>query len=92
LPIWCSSIGYETLDWLERILGKIKEISRGLGIDRNKTGLNINVRMDMLIPASKIANQNTGKIVEVVAWENTEHCGKYDTNSFRCKVSLEWLR
>ncbi len=45
--------------------------------------------MDMLIPASKIANQNTGEMVGVVARENTEHYGKYDTNTFRCKVSVD---
>ena len=53
----------EALDWLERMFGKIKQIRHGLSIDRNKTGLDINMRMDMLIPASTIANQNKGEKV-----------------------------
>jgi hypothetical protein len=79
----------ETLDWLERMFGKIKQVSHGLNIDRNKTGININERMDLLIPASKIANQNTGEMVGVVARENQDQYGKYETNSFKCKVNLD---
>jgi len=79
----------ETLDWLERMFGKIKQVSHGLNIDRNKTGININERMDLLIPASKIANQNTGEMVGVVARENQDHYGKYETNTFKCKVNLD---
>ena len=78
----------ETLDWLERMFGKIKQVSHGLNIDRNKTGININERMDLLIPASKIANQNTGEMVGVVARENQDHYSKYETNTFKCKVNL----
>lgn len=79
----------ETLDWLERMFGKIKQVSHGLNIDRSKTGININERMDLLIPASKIANQNTGEMVGVVARENQDHYGKYETNTYKCKVNLD---
>lgn len=79
----------ETLDRLERMFGKIKQVSHGVNIDRNKTGININERMDLLIPASKIANQNTGEMVGVVARENQDHYGKYETNTFKCKVNLD---
>jgi hypothetical protein len=79
----------ETLDWLERMFGKIKQASHGLNIDQNKTGININERMDLLIPASKIANQNTGEMVGVVARENQDHYGKYETHTFKCKVNLD---
>lgn len=78
----------ETLDWLERMFGKIKQVSHGLNIDRNKTGVNINERMDLLIPASKIANQNTGEMVGVIARENQDQYGKYKSNTFKCKVNL----
>ncbi len=79
----------ETLDWLERMFGKIKQVSHGVSIDRNRTGVSINERMDMLIPASKIANQNTGEMVGVVAREPTEDYGRYDTNTFRCRISVD---
>jgi hypothetical protein len=46
----------ETLDWLERMFGKIKQICHVLSIDRNKTGVNINEHIDILISASKITN------------------------------------
>jgi hypothetical protein len=45
--------------------------------------------MDQLIPASKIANQNTGEMVGVVARENQDHYSKYETNTFKCKVNLD---
>jgi hypothetical protein len=79
----------ETLDWLERLFGKIKQVSHGLSIDRNKTGVNINERMDMLIPAAKIANQNTGEMVGVVARENQDAYGRYESNTFRCRISVD---
>jgi hypothetical protein len=79
----------ETLDWLERMFGKVKQVSQGVSIDRTRTGLNMNEKMDMLIPASKIANQNTGEIVGVVARENQDKYGPYQSNTFRCKVKLD---
>ena len=80
----------ETLDWLEKLFGKIKQTSQGLNIDRSKTGLNINERMDTLIPASKIANQNTGEVVAMVSRDNAETYGNYETNTFKCKVTLDF--
>lgn len=80
----------ETLDWLEKLFGRIKQTSHGLNIDRSKTGLNINERLDTLIPASKIANQNTGEVVAMVSRDNVENYGNYETNTFKCKVTLDF--
>ncbi len=79
----------DTLDWLEKLFGRIKQTSQGLNIDRSKTGLNINERMDTLIPASKIANQNTGEVVAMVSRDNVETYGNFETNTFKCKVKKE---
>jgi len=79
----------ETLDWLERMFGKVKQVSQGVSIDRNRTGVNLNERMDQLIPAAKIANQNTGEMVGVVARENSGDYGPYRSNTFRCRISLD---
>lgn len=79
----------ETLEWLERLFGKIKQTSQGLNIDRSKTGINFNERMDTLIPASKIANQNTGEVVAMVSKDNVETYGNYESNAFKCKVVLD---
>lgn len=80
----------DTLDWLEKLFGRIKQTSQGLNIDRSKTGLNINERMDTLIPASKIANQNTGEVVAMVSRDNVETYGNFETNTFKCKVKLDF--
>ena len=78
----------ETLDWLEKLLGKIKQNSTGVSIDRNKTNVSINQRMDTLIPASKIANLNAGELVGIVARENENNYGEYQPNLFNCKIKL----
>ncbi len=79
----------ETLDWLEKLFGKIKQNNTGISIDRNKTSVSINERMDSVIPAAKIANQNTGEVVGIVSRDNDDTYGKYEANTFRCKVSLD---
>ncbi len=60
-----------------------------MSIDRNRTGVSINDRMDMLIPASKISNQNTGNMKGVWFHEAMEDYGKYDSNMFRCRISVD---
>jgi hypothetical protein len=79
----------ETLDWLEKQFGKIKQLSTNVSIDRSKTSVTLNERMDSVIPASKIANQNTGELVGIVSRDNQNGFEKYQTNSFKCKVTLD---
>ena len=79
----------ETLDWLEKLFGKIKQEGVGFNVDRNRTSVNLNERMDTLIPASKIANQNAGEVVAMVSRDNASEYGKYETNTFKCKVKLD---
>ena len=61
----------------------------GLNIDRSKTTVNINERMDTVIPASKIANQNAGEVVAIVSRDNNIDLKDYQTNTFRCKIKLD---
>jgi hypothetical protein len=80
----------ETLDWLERLFGKSKQISENLSIDRNKTSTSLNEKLEVLIPAGKIASLNTGEIVGLVAAEPEEHFdGKFDTSAIHCRVNLD---
>ena len=79
----------ETLDWLEKLFGRIRQEGIGFNIDRNRTSVNLNERMDTLIPASKIANQNAGEVVAMVSRDNASEYGKYETNTFKCKVKLD---
>lgn len=79
----------ETLQWLETLFGKIKQNNVGLNIDRSKTSLNINERMDTVIPASKIANQNAGEVVAIVSRDNNIDLKDYQINTFKCKIKLD---
>lgn len=79
----------ETLDWLEKQFGKIKQLSTNVSIDRSKTSVSLNERMDSVIPASKIANQNTGELVGIVSRDNQDSFQNYQTNSYKCKVTLD---
>lgn len=78
----------ETLDWLEKMFGKIKQENIGLSINKSDTSLSLNERLDSVIPASKIANQNVGEMVGVVARGNDAEFGKYETNTFKCKIKI----
>jgi hypothetical protein len=43
--------------------------------------MNINERMDTVIPASKIANQNAGEVVAIVSRGNSNDLNEYQTNT-----------
>lgn len=79
----------ETLDWLEKLSGKIKQETNGVSINRNNTSISVNERLEPLIPASKIANLNAGEIVGIVARDNNSQYEEYQPNVFNCKVSLD---
>jgi hypothetical protein len=79
----------ETLDWLERLFGKSKQIGEGLSIDRNKTSTSLNEKLEALIPAGKMASLNTGEMVGLVAADVQEnYTGKFETSAINCKINL----
>ena len=79
----------DTLDWLERLFGKSKQISENLSIDRNKTSTSLNEKMEALIPAGKIASLNTGEMVGLIAAEPQEkYDGKFETSVIHCRINL----
>ena len=80
----------ETLDWLEKLFGRVKQETRGMSVDRNRNSLNVNYRMDSVINASRIANQNAGELVGFVSKEADEKFGNYTPNLFACKVNLNF--
>lgn len=81
----------DTLDWLEKLFGKIKQVGHGLSIDRSKTSVSLNEKLDYLIPAGKIASQRTGEMVGVVAMDESggEFNGEYKPSAVRCKINLD---
>jgi hypothetical protein len=79
----------ETLDWLERLFGKSKQIGESLSIDRNKTSTSLQEKLEALIPAGKMAALNTGEMVGLIAADVQEnYTGKFDTSAINCKVNL----
>ncbi|MEN0053581.1 MAG: type IV secretion system DNA-binding domain-containing protein [Mucilaginibacter sp.] len=81
----------ETLDWLERLFGKKKQIGEGLSIDRSKTSVSLNEKYDPLIPAGKIAQLGTGELVGLLAADvSNDYTGKYTTSNIHCKVNLNY--
>ena len=80
----------ETLDWLERLFGKSKQIGEGLSIDRNKTSTSLNEKLEALIPAGKMAALNTGEMVGLIAADVQEnYTGKFETSAVNCRVNLD---
>lgn len=82
----------ETLDWLERLFGKIKQKGETLTIDRTRTSMGLNEKLEPLIPAGKIASLSTGEMVGLVARdvpENNRFTGEYTTSAIHCRVNLD---
>lgn len=80
----------ETLDWLEKLLGRNKQISESLSIDRNKTSTSLNEKLETLVPAGKIATLNAGELVGVIAADVKEqYNGDYESSSINCRVNLD---
>jgi hypothetical protein len=80
----------ETLEWLERLFGKSKQIGEGLSIDRSKTSTSLNEKLEVLIPAGKIASLNAGEMVGVIAADVQEKfTGQFETSAVNCRINLD---
>ncbi|MCL4638337.1 MAG: TraM recognition domain-containing protein [Olivibacter sp.] len=82
----------QTLEWLQTMFGKVKQTGESLNIDRSKTSVNLNERLDSLIPAGKIASLQTSEMVGLVARDvnNSEKfTGEYVSSAVHCKINLD---
>lgn len=80
----------ETLDWLERLFGKNKQVGESLSIDRNKTSTSLQEKLESLIPAGKMAALNTGEMVGLIAADAQEnYTGKFETSAVNCRIRLD---
>ncbi len=79
----------ETLDWLEKLFGKVKQIKSGINIDRSRTSVNINEHMDHLIPASKIAKLKAGELVANIGMEAEDLNQQNIFSIYNCKVDVD---
>jgi hypothetical protein len=78
----------ETLEWLEKLFGRIKQEASGVSVNYNQTNVNLNEKMETVIPASRIANLNAGEVVGIVSKEASTY-SKYQPNVYNCKVVLD---
>lgn len=80
----------DTLEWLERMFGKKKQMGENVSIDRTKTSISINEKYEPLIPAGKIANLQTGDMVGILAMDaETRYDGKFRTANIHCRINLD---
>jgi len=75
----------DTLDWLEKLFGKVKQIKESMSINRNNTTISQNENMDYLIPSAKIANLRTGELVAKIAMDTDQVV----QNAYNCQVVLD---
>ncbi len=77
-----------TLDWLEKMFGKIKQKTYSQSISQQGTTQSINEKMDFMIPAGKIATLKTGEMVGMLAKGNEEE-EEFKTSAMSGKISLD---
>ncbi len=78
-----------TLDWLEKLFGKIKQKSYSQSISQQGTTTSINEKMDHMIPAGKIAALKTGEMVGMIAQGEENDTDEYKTSAIHGKINLD---
>ena len=78
-----------TLDWLEKLFGKIKQKSYSQSISQQGTTTSINEKMDNMIPAGKIAALKTGEMVGIIAQGEENDTEEYKTSAMNGKIKLD---
>lgn len=78
-----------TLDWLEKLFGKIKQKSYSQSISQQGTTTSINEKMDNMIPAGKIAALKTGEMVGMIAQGEENDTEEYKTSAVNGKINLD---
>ena len=97
-----SARAKETLEWLSNdIFGKVVQLKRGVTIDRDRTSINLNEKMDSMVPASKISDLPTGWICGQTARDfvktktgkggsmNIQESEEFQTSKFYCKTDFD---
>jgi len=78
-----------TLDWMEKMFGKIKQKSYSQSISQQGTTTSINEKMDFMIPAGKIAALKTGEMVGMIAQGEENDTDEYKTSAVNGKINLD---
>jgi traG family protein len=78
-----------TLDWLEKLFGKIKQKSYSESISNQGSNMTISEKMDVMIPAGKIAGQRTGEMVGMVVQGEENATEEFKTSAIAGKINLD---
>ncbi|MDO4728865.1 MAG: type IV secretion system DNA-binding domain-containing protein [Bacteroidota bacterium] len=78
-----------TLEWLEKMFGKIKQKTYSESISQQGTTQSINEKMDSMIPAGKIATLRTGEMVGMIAQGEDNESMEYKTSVISGKINLD---
>ena len=78
-----------TLDWLEKLFGKIKQKSYSESISNQGTNITISEKMDVMIPAGKIEGQRTGEMVGMVVQGEDNATEEFKTSAISGKINLD---
>ena len=78
-----------TLDWLERMFGKIKQKSYSESISQQGTNMTISEKMDVMIPAGKIAGLRTGEMTGMVVQGEDNATEEFKTSAISGKINLD---
>lgn len=78
-----------TLEWLEKIFGKIKQKSYSQSISNQGTTTSINEKMEAMIPAGKIAALRTGEMVGMIAQGEDNKSEEYKTSAISGIINLD---
>lgn len=78
-----------TLDWLEKMFGKIKQKSYSESISNQGSNMTISEKMDVMIPAGKIAGLRTGEMVGMVVQGEDNATEEFKTSAISGKINLD---
>ena len=81
-----------TLDWLEKMFGKIKQKTFSQSISQQGTTTSINEKMDFMIPAGKIAALRTGEMVGIIAQGEENDTEEFKTSAISGKINLDMAK
>jgi hypothetical protein len=81
-----------TLEWLEKMFGKIKQKTYSQSISQQGTTTSINEKMDFMIPAGKIAALRTGEMVGMIAQGEENDTEEYKTSAISGKINLDMTK
>ncbi len=77
-----------TLEWLEKLFGKIKQKTYSESISKQGTTQSINEKLDFMIPAGKIATLKTGEMVGMLA-KGFEDEEEFKTSAMNGRINLD---